>query len=355
MVRPLLFLLDPEDVHDAALALGGALASTAPSRAVIRTLLAHQNPALGQTIASIRFANPVGLAAGFDKNAQLAPLLEDIGFGFGEIGSITADACPGNPRPRLWRLKKDRSLLVHYGLKSDGVDTIAAKLARLRTTVPLGTNIARTNDRAAGATTEAGIADYARSYQRLATIGAFTVINISCPNAFCGYTFADPDKLDALLRALAAIKTSKPFFIKLSPDVSDQTLEALVAVGMRHGAAGFVCTNLTAQHPPHLTPDLAPSVGGISGKLLDRQSDRMIAAVYRLARGKAAVIGCGGIFSAQDAYRKIRLGASLVELITGMIYQGPQLIGEINAELAVLLRKDGFRSIADAVGADNRS
>ena len=354
LIRPLLFAFDAEGVHDAALLVGKSLGATRWGKGLTRFLLSYSNPALSQTIAGIQFPNPVGLAAGFDKDGRIIPILDAVGFGFAEIGSATGRPCAGNKKPRLWRLKKSQSLLVHYGLKNDGAETIADRIRKKSTTLPLGISIARTND-AQTATLEAGIADYTRAHRATADVGAFDVINISCPNMFCDYTFADPARLDALLASLATIPTRKPFFIKLSPDDDPATTNALVATGLKHGAAGFVCSNLsTNRNNPDIHDTNIPPQGGISGKAVSQASDRLIARVYRATGGKAVIIGCGGIFSAQDAYRKIRLGASLVELITGMIYQGPQLIGQINRELAALLKKDGFSSVSQAVGVDNR-
>lgn len=355
IIRPLLFAFDAERVHDAALLVGERLGRTRYGKGLTRFLFSYHTTALSQTIAGIQFSNPIGLAAGFDKDARLISILEDVGFGFAEIGSVTGRPCAGNQKPRLWRLKKSQSLLVHYGLKNDGAETIGERIRKKPTTLPLGVSIARTND-AQTATLEAGIADYTHAHRATADVGAFTVVNISCPNMFCDYTFADPVRLDALLTSLATVPTRKPFFIKLSPDDAPATTDALVAIGLKHGAAGFVCSNLTADRSnPDIHDANIPPRGGISGKAVDKASDRLIARVYRATHGRAVIIGCGGIFSAQDAYRKIRLGASLVELITGMIYQGPQLIGQINRELATLLKKDGFSSVSRAIGADNKN
>ncbi len=355
LIRPILFSFDPERVHVGALWVGKILGASSLGRKLTRFLLAYDHPALSQTIQGITFKNPVGLAAGFDKDAHLTSIVGDIGFGFAEIGSATGKPCAGNSKPRLWRLKKSQSLLVHYGLANDGADAIAKRIRKNPAAIPLGTSIARTND-AETATLDAGIADYIHAHRATADVGSFTVVNISCPNMFCDYTFADPTRLDALLASLTAVPTHKPFFIKLSPDDDPAITDQLVAVGLAHGAAGFICSNLTTNRTnPAIKDTPINPQGGMSGKVVSQLSDQLIAHVYRLVRGKAVVIGCGGIFSARDAYRKIRLGASLVELVTGMIYQGPQLVGEINRELVALLKKDGFSSITEAIGADNQS
>ncbi|MFA6494744.1 MAG: quinone-dependent dihydroorotate dehydrogenase [Candidatus Paceibacterota bacterium] len=354
ILRPLLFAFDAEAVHNGALWLGEKMGATSYGKKITRVLLSYRHPMLSQTLAGISFSNPIGLAAGFDKDARLISILEDVGFGFAEIGSVTGSPCAGNPLPRLWRLKKSRSLLVHYGLKNDGALAVAQRMRMEHSTIPLGISIARTNTKET-ISLEAGIADYTTAHRACADVGTFTVVNISCPNMFCDYTFADSARLDALLSSLKTVPTRKPFFIKLSPDTDDTTTDALVAVGLAHGAAGFICSNLTKNRSnPSIQDAHLPAYGGASGKVVDKLSDQLIARVYRMVRGKAIVIGCGGVFSTQDAYRKIRLGASLIELITGMIYEGPQLVGTINRELVTVLKKDGFSSIADAVGADNR-
>lgn len=352
VLRPLLFTVDPEHIHDIAITAGEQLGAHRVGRALVRYTCSYQHPSLEQKLAGISFKNPVGLAAGFDKDARLTGLVGDIGFGFAEIGSITGKSCQGNERPRLWRLKKSKSLVVNYGLKNPGAAAVSAKLNGRSFAIPIGTSIARTNSPDTVAV-EAGIADYTAAHRALHDIGSFTVVNISCPNIFCDYTFADPQKLDALLSSLATVPSKKPMFLKLSPDLDDATTDAIVAVGLKHGIAGFVCTNLTKSHTNgHIKETTLPPTGGMSGKVVEELSNRMIARLYPIVKGKAIIIGCGGVFSAQDAYIKIRLGASLVELVTGMIYEGPQSIGQINRGLVALLRRDGFSSIHDAIGVD---
>ncbi len=352
LLRPLLFTIDPERIHDKAVAIGSWVGSSTAGRALVRSFCFYQHPALEQRLAGIVFKNPVGLAAGFDKDARLTSIVGDLGFGFAEIGSITGQPCPGNSKPRLWRLKKSHSLVVNYGLKNHGAQAIRKKLENKSFAIPIGTSIARTNSQDT-ITVDAGIADYTAAHRALKDIGAFTVVNISCPNIFCDYTFANPQKLDLLLSSLETVHTQKPVFLKLSPDLDDAATHAIVAVGLAHGVAGFICSNLTKNRSNgRIKEKIVPPVGGIGGKAVEELSNHMIASLYPLVKGKAILVGCGGIFSAQDAYRKIRLGASLVELVTGMIYQGPQLIGQINQELVGLLRRDGFSSIREAVGVD---
>jgi dihydroorotate dehydrogenase len=347
-LKPVLFLFDAEKIHDLFVRVGGFLGKYKITRWKTRWLFAYQNPRLEQTVLDIKFANPVGLSAGFDKDAKLTDIMPEVGFGFEEVGSITGEPCEGNPKPRLWRLPKLKSLVVHYGLKNEGCEAIAARLAGEKSRIPIGINVAKTNN-VECADTEKGIADYAKAFAAFAYegIGDYFTVNISCPNTYGGEPFTDPTRLDALLTRLDAIPTAKPIFLKLSPDVIGEKLDALIDVCSRHRVHGFVCTNLTKEKPVETDIRLK---GGLSGMLVQRLSDDQISYIYKKCGKKFVIIGVGGIFSAEDAFRKIQLGATLVELVTGMIYQGPQLVGEINRGLVKLMDKNGFKNISDAVG-----
>jgi dihydroorotate dehydrogenase subfamily 2 len=346
-LKPLFFAFDAEDMHDRFTNIGALLGSTPLGRMATRIAFRYQHPALRTIVAGIRFENPVGLAAGFDKNARLTNILPDVGFGFEEVGSITGKPCAGNPRPRLWRIPSAEALRVYYGLVNDGADAISARMRGAVFRFPIGISAAKTNSPLT-VEPEAAIADYCHVVEQFRGIGDYLTVNISCPNAFGGQPFTDPNLLERLLTRVDQLadlpdgKAGKPVFLKLSPDLSEQQLDALLDVSARHRVDGFVCTNLTKDDQR----------GGISGKPVRHRSDAQIEHVYRKTNGQKAIIGVGGIFSAEDAYRKIRKGASLVQLITGMIYQGPQLIGDINRGLVRLLKRDGFTAISQAVGAD---
>lgn len=354
IAKPILFRCDPERVHDAISAVGFWLGAHAFFRRVTQILFSYRHPSLEQTILGIHFHNPVGLSAGFDKNAELIPIMHAVGFGFVEVGSITGAPCAGNPKPRLWRLPKSRGLLVWYGLKNDGAAAIARRLHNQTFPLPVGTSVARTNSHAT-VDTIAGINDYAAAFSALANIGAYTTINISCPNTCGGEPFTDPGRLDRLLTALDTIPSSKPVFVKIPVDATFDELDALVAVIDQHRVHGIIVSNLTKERDrKEIDPaDLrGMHPGGISGRPTFEASNRLIAHLYRTTHRRFIIIGSGGIFTAQDAYTKIRNGASLVQLITGLIYQGPQSIGEINRGLVELLKRDGYSSIHDAIGAD---
>lgn len=355
LFKKVFFRLDPERVHDGMTKVGRFLGSHSAGRKMTSLLFGYGHEKLRQTIRGIHFPNPIGLSAGFDKNALLTGIMPHVGFGFMEVGSITGEACQGNPKPRLWRLPKSRALVVNYGLKNDGCEAIARRLAGRSFGIPVGISVAKTNC-AATAETEAGVADYAKAFKAFADIGDYFTVNISCPNAYGGQPFTDPEKLDRLLDRLDGIATEKPVFLKLPPDLPDETVEAIVSAAGRHRVHGYVCTNLTKNRANAGIVDAAvPDKGGISGKVVEDAANAVIARVRRLTGGKAVIIGCGGVFTAEDAYRKIKLGASLIQLITGMIFRGPQAISEINQGLVRLLENDGFGSISEAVGADHRA
>ncbi len=355
ILKKIFFLFDAERTHDFMTATGKLLGKYNFTRKITNVFFnAPDDPVLEQNILGIKFKNPIGLSAGFDKNAELTDIIPEVGFGFEEIGSITAEPCEGNPKPRLWRLKKSKALVVYYGLKNDGEEKLSEKLTNKKFKIPIGVNIAKTNCKET-AETEKGIEDYVKSYKKFLEldIGDYFTINISCPNTFGGEPFHDAAKLDKLLSALEKHPTKKPIFLKISPDLTDKEVDAILEISALHHINGFICTNLTKKRENlKILDEQVPKDGGISGKAVEDIANKMIASIHQKTKGKYIIIGCGGVFCAQDAYKKIRLGASLIELITGMIFEGPQLISQINLGLSDLLKKDGFKNIKEAVGYD---
>lgn len=343
VLKPILFKRDPEDVHDVMMRIGSTLGHYRVTQLITRKLFLFEHPVLEQTITGIHFKNPIGLAAGFDKNAQLTHILPDVGFGFEEIGSITGEPCSGNARPRLWRHPEEKSLRVYYGLKNDGAEVIARRLQTRVFRFPIGVSIAKTNC-AATVETASAIADYVKAYLAFDKIGDYITINISCPNAYGGQPFTDAARLDLLLSAIDSVRDTRPIFLKLSPDLSETELHALAEVALAHHIDGLITSNLTKQH--------AYGDGGLSGKAVEEKSIAHLTYLRKTFGNKFILIACGGVFSAEDAYKRIRLGASLIQLITGMIFEGPQRIGEINRGLVERLKRDGFDSITDAIGVD---
>lgn len=348
--------MEPEKIHDA---MSGFLRITGNSflgRKVTYALLGYTHPALRQNILGIKFPNPIGLSAGFDKDANLINIMPSLGFGFTEVGSITGEASEGNPKPRLWRLKKSKSLVVYYGLKNEGSLSVAGKLQGQKFPLPVGVSIAKTNSRAT-VDDESAIADYFKAYRAFAGIGDYVTINISCPNAFGGEPFTDSEKLEKLLRKIFSVPKTKPVFLKLSPDLAPLQIDKILAVADKFPVDGFVCTNLTKnRHNKDILDQNLPERGGISGKVVGKLSDSLIRYIYGKTKDSPKkpliIIGVGGVSSAEDAYRKIKAGASLIELITGMIFEGPQLMSDINMGLVKLLEADGYKNISEAVGKE---
>lgn len=355
ITKPIAFQLDPEKVHEHFTHLGKQLGKNAITRGITSAAFSYSNPILSQTIAGIHFPNPVGLAAGFDKNAELLDLLPAVGFGFAEVGSITGEYCEGNPKPRLWRLPDSQSIIVYYGLKNEGAEKLSLKLSGRAFQIPIGISAAKTNCKDT-VDLEKGIADYCKVLECFRTIGSYYAINISCPNSFGGLDFADPKRLEKLFIAMVKKKLfCKPVFLKLSPDLSLKELDALIALALKYPITGMICSNLVKKKENaclHDTDHKQWTCGGVSGKPVLTHALKHVAHIYQKTHGRLLVIGCGGIFTAEDAYAYIKNGASLVQLITGMIYEGPQIVSAINQGLVELLKKDGYNHISEAVGKD---
>jgi dihydroorotate dehydrogenase len=320
------------------------------TRKITYSFFGYSNKILEQNILAIQFKNPVGLSAGFDKNASMISIMSSLGFGFMEIGSITAKPYDGNPKPRLYRLPKAKSLRINYGLKNLGAEVLHERLQNKAWSLPVGINIAKTNNPETSDVNK-GIEDYFFTYNLFQDVGSYFTINISCPNT-CEENpiFAEPQNLDLLLNKVFSIPKIKPVFIKLSPDLGNARLDEILEICLKHKVDGFVCTNLTKVNVLN-----HPGNGGFSGKLDAKLSDKVIRYVYKKIENvpnKPIIIGVGGVFDANDAYRKIKAGASLVELITGMIFEGPQVISDINLGLVKLLKKDGYKNISEAIGKE---
>ncbi|MEW5896081.1 MAG: quinone-dependent dihydroorotate dehydrogenase [Nanoarchaeota archaeon] len=360
IIRPILFKIDPERVHNIILFYGRVLGRFFLARKALKSAFYYEHPLLEQTIHGIKFKNPIGLGAGFDKDANLMNILPSIGFGYEEIGSVTAKPCSGNAKPRLWRLPKHKSIVVNYGLKSKGCKAIASKLASKlsgkKFAFPLGISIAKTNCEET-ADPEKGIADYIEGFSTLEPFADYLTINISCPNAYGGQPFSNPELLEKLLARIDLIKTKKPVFLKISPDLSFAEINKIISVCNKHNIQGFIISNLVKNREKTGIPSesfLKIGKGGLSGKVVQKFSDDLISYIYKKTKGRYTIIGCGGIFTAEDAYEKIRRGASLLQLVTGMIYEGPAVIKHINKGLVVLLQRDGFTNISEAVGKGKR-
>lgn len=355
ILKPILFKIDPEKIHDWFTIIGSYLGRYTLAKRTVKTLFHYHHPSLQQNVAKINFKNPIGLAAGFDKDGYMSPIMSAVGFGYTIVGSVTANAYPGNPKPRLHRLHNSRSIIVNYGLKNEGVLAISQRLKKNHLSpIPVGISIAKTNCQQT-ANPDTGIKDYAATLEHLSQnkLGSFYEINISCPNAFGGEPFTTPNLLESLLTKLDKIPHHKPVFIKMPISTSWPEFKSLLDVIIRHKVAGIVIGNLNKNlHDPILQEKIPTGTkGGLSGRPTQTLSNKLISKTYLKYGHQLTIIGCGGIFSAEDAYEKIRLGASLLQLITGMIFEGPQLIGDINQGLVKLLEQDGFSSVNKAMGS----
>jgi len=361
-LRPFLSRLDPERAHTVSLGAAQVLQRTALP--LVRSRYQFQDERLKQRVWGKTFPNPVGLAAGADKNAQLVPFWEAVGFGFVEVGSVTAQPASGNPTPRAFRLPEDRALINRLGLNNDGAEAVAERLnegGRNRSR-PLGVNLAKTHD--SNIMGEAALEDYRTSFQMLVSEADYVALNVSCPNTADGRTFEEPEALDALLGVIGAEQKAPglavPILIKLSPPLSDQVLfdtqlEEIVAVADERDVDGFVATNTAPDRQALRTSSTRLSEigeGGLSGPPLEARSTRMVRYLYQATDGEIPIIGVGGVQDADSAYAKIRAGASLVQLYTALTYEGPALVREIKQGLVDRLSEDGYASVAGAVGAD---
>jgi dihydroorotate dehydrogenase (fumarate) len=361
-VKPVLFRQKPDDVHNRMIKGASYLQRSRLADGLLSANWSYRNPMLTQTLHGITFENPVGLSAGFDKNFQLLPMLKAIGFGFMEGGSLTFRACDGNPRPWFYRLPKTKSLVVHAGLANEGVEAITVRLqaypANTFEHFPLNISVAKTNSPEACDEKNA-IQDYIGSLKKIkkSGVGNMITLNISCPNTFGGEPFTTPARLEHLLAEVDKLRLDQPIFVKMPVNLEWREFSQLLRVIVKHAVTGVTISNLTKDRRRAHLKDILPDdvQGGLSGKPTFELSNELIAKTYRHYGDRLTIIGVGGIFSAEDAYTKIKLGASLVELITGMIFEGPQLIGQINRGLVKLLHQDGFTSISEAIGSGNRA
>jgi len=351
IIRPVFFKFDAERVHDIFILLGKTIGST-PLSYFIKKFCNYRHPSLKIDIGGVGFSNPIGLAAGFDKNALLMKIMPALGFGFEEVGSVTDEGSSGNSKPRLWRLPKDKSLVVNYGLSNDGADIIKNRINK-KFDIPIWVSVARTNK---PMTESESISDYVKCFKKLHKYGSCTVINVSCPNVSDSQPFCYPNKLPKLIKEINKCKFTKPVFLKLKPDMSKKDIDgALKVIAKYKWVTGFILTNLSksrANLRSNRTDLARVGDGGISGLAMQKKSDDMIKYIYKKTKGKYILVGVGGVFTAEDAYRKIRNGASLIQLITGLVYEGPCVVKNINKGLVKLLRRDGFKNISEAVGVD---
>lgn len=356
-MKKYLFKLDPEDAHEktiGALKFAEKVGGTVP----LNLIYNFKDERLVSDLWDLRFTNPVGLAAGFDKNAEVYRGLAALGFGFVEVGTVTPIAQPGNEKPRSFRLVEDEAVINRMGFNNEGVEIAEQNLINYeRAQIPIGVNIGKNK-----VTPNADAAsDYEKSLEALYPYGHYFVINISSPNT---PNLRDLQETESLRKLLKAIRnkaneleekgaTRKPILLKVAPDMSDEHMHDVVQVAVAEGVSGIIATNTTLSREGLVNKVYSGEMGGLSGRPLTERSTIWIKEIYQEVGGQVPIIGVGGIFNGDDAYEKIRAGASLVQVYTGMIYEGPKIVNNINKRLVELMARDGFTNISQVVGVDS--
>ena len=351
IVGPLLRSVDPEKAHGLTIK---ALAS-----GLVPAVREADDPILQTRVLGLDFANPVGLAAGFDKNAEVVDPMLRLGFGFVEAGSVTPRPQPGNPKPRLFRVPDQGAVINRMGFNNEGLEPFAERLERRlsggrKAPGIVGANLGKNKD-----TVEAAD-DYAIGVRRVAALADYLVVNVSSPNTPGLRALQGRDPLRTLLgrvldaRSACKLVRNPPVLLKIAPDLTDEDKADIAAVALESGIDGLIVSNTTIARPAEIPEPLRSEAGGLSGKPLFVPSTKVLGEIYGLTGGKLPLVGVGGIASGADAYAKIRAGASLVQFYSAMVYGGPALVQAIKRDLAALLRRDGFARLGDAVGADHR-
>jgi dihydroorotate dehydrogenase len=350
LIRPILGRLPREAAHELSLR---ALEAGFGRLLIGSAGLEPDPPVLGQNVWGIDFTNPIGLAAGYDKDVRVPDAALRLGFGFVEVGTVTPRPQAGNPKPRVFRLDEDRAIVNRMGFNSGGIDAVVARLSRRVRAGIVGINLGKNRDSADAA------ADYAQGIRRTAGLADYLVVNVSSPNTPGLRDLQARTALDSLLRHLldAREKTGcqVPLLLKIAPDLTAAEHCDIAEVALDTGIDGLIVANTTVERPAGLASRHAAQAGGLSGCPLFAPSTAVLADMYRLTQARLPLIGVGGIASAADAYAKIRAGASLIQLYTALIFEGPALVGRIKQGLAALLRRDGFASIAEAIGTAHGS
>jgi dihydroorotate dehydrogenase len=344
IAKPLLFSLPAETAHT----LGHGVLSAAGHTPIDRAIARHyavDDPRLRVDALESSFPNPVGVAAGFDKNAEAVRGLAALGFGFVEVGGVTAVPQSGNARPRMFRLRADDAVINRMGLNNDGAAAVGERLRALDAPVPVGVNIAKSEH----ADTAGAPADYLATYEEVAAGGDFFVVNVSCPNSQGFEELQNRETMAAILTELQDAGAA-PLLIKLSPDLPEPAVADTLELVTELGLDGVVATNTSTERPDTLESPNRVETGGLSGAPIESRATEMTRFVAE--RVDVPVVGVGGVATAEDAYRKIRAGASLGQLYTAFLYRGPSIAREINLGLLDLLERDGFDSVTEAVGAD---
>lgn len=361
-IKPILFSLDPEVTHNLAIATCHQVSASTTLQAIAKSMFYYSDARLSQNLWNLKFANPVGLAAGFDKNAEAIGAWENFGFGFAEVGTITAQAQSGNPQPRLFRLPSDRAVLNRMGFNNRGAEAIAKELQQYlqnhQLSIPLGINLGKSK------ITEIADAkfDYAESLRSLYEFGDYFVVNVSSPNTPNLRDLQATKQLCGILAQLNPInKAHKPILVKIAPDLNDADIIEVVKASQAYDVAGIIATNttisrenLTTTHLSITGKPVAEEAGGISGQPVRDRATDVIRLIWQSTDGKLPIVGVGGIFNAEDAWQKITAGAAIVQIYTGLIYEGPMMIKQILQGLVAKLDAHGLDHIQQAIGLDHK-
>ena len=337
LTRPVLHAMDAETAH--GLTIKAMKTGLVPSCAAVR------HDALSTTVCGLTFPNPIGLAAGFDKNAEVIDASFKMGFGFVEVGTVTPKPQDGNPKPRVFRDASHGAVINRMGFPNGGADVFESNFNAQKKRGIVGINVGMNKDQTNPAS------DYTALIQRFGGAADYITINISSPNTPGLRDLQRREPLTELLNAIKAVSGDTPVFLKLAPDLTKEQCEELAQTVMDCGVDGLILTNTTLDRPDHLSEAFRNEKGGLSGAPLTVKSTSMIAAFYKLTEGKLPIIGAGGVSSGADAYAKITAGASLIQLYSALVFHGPALVNRINRELITLLEHNGFASIKDAVGS----
>ena len=350
LVRPILFNISPETAHEFGIeALKISLSSeTAQNFAAKR----FANESFGDIERfGLKFRNPLGIAAGFDKNGVVVNQLAALGFGFVEVGTVTYNPQKGNEKPRLFRLPEDKALINRLGFNNQGTAKVVERLKKIQPNCVLGVNIGKNKD----VPNEDAVENYLASFDLAYEVADYIAVNVSSPNTPNLRELQKAENLEELLEALQKRNreiSAKPLLVKIAPDLDESEIEAIVDIALRLNLSGIIATNTTTKRDNLKTK--IDEAGGLSGKPLQRRSNEVISKIYRFSKGKLPIIGVGGIFTAEDAFEKIAAGACLIQAYTGFVYQGISFARDINSGLKNILKERGFDKLNDAVGSENK-
>ena len=347
ILRPLLFSISPEAAHEFGIkALKIGLSFGATRKLAARKLAVESFGEVERF--GLKFKNPLGVAAGFDKNGVVVNQLAALGFGFTEVGTITFDPQKGNKKPRLFRLPEDQALVNRLGFNNEGTAKVVERLKKIQPDCVLGVNIGKNRD----VPNEEAIENYLQSFELALTVADYIAVNVSSPNTPNLRELQKAKNLEELLRELEKKNrelSAKPLLVKIAPDLDESEIEAIADIAVRLNLAGIIATNTTVKRENLHTK--INETGGLSGKPLQKKSNEVISKIYKYSNGKVPIIGVGGIFTARDAFEKIAAGACLVEVYTGFVYQGISFARDVNCGLAEILKEKGFANLDAAVGS----